>query len=347
MQELNYYTFRQKLDNQATLKAFPLRAMLELTYACNFNCLHCYIPPKRRKQQELTTKEIFLILDQLRKLGCLYLGFTGGEIFLRQDIWDIIWYAKKKGFLILLLTNGSLIDKKAAEELKKISPNKVDITLHSMKRINFENITRCKGSFVKVMRSIKLLHQRKVPLGIKNCLLQENKGDLEGVRKFAFKLGAISRMGAGVGRRIDGCSLPLKHFYQVESRVSLLKEIKNINFMNNRPLIRTKKRKCFACGAGTQSLTISPEGEIKICQTIDFPKTNILKVGLKKAWKLLNNSVNEIESKSVLECNSCKLVDYCTWCPEKSWLKCGSFTQCDEDSKLGAYQRLIRAGRKL
>jgi MoaA/NifB/PqqE/SkfB family radical SAM enzyme len=103
----SYNNFWQNIHCSGKKHAFPLRVMFELTYRCNFKCPHCYVPFKYRKCKELETKEVFAILDQLKDIGCFYLGFTGGEPFMRKDILDILWYAKKKGFEIIIYTNGS------------------------------------------------------------------------------------------------------------------------------------------------------------------------------------------------------------------------------------------------
>ena len=90
--------FSSKINRIARKKRFPLHAMFELTYRCNFRCIHCYNTDEQKSvkpQGELKTKDIFNILEQLRDLGGFYLGFTGGEIFCRNDIFDVLWQAKR------------------------------------------------------------------------------------------------------------------------------------------------------------------------------------------------------------------------------------------------------------
>jgi molybdenum cofactor biosynthesis enzyme MoaA len=61
------------------------------------------------KQRELSKEEHFLMLDELVEMGCFWLLYTGGEIFARKDFLEIYTYAKKKGFLITLFTNGTMM----------------------------------------------------------------------------------------------------------------------------------------------------------------------------------------------------------------------------------------------
>lgn len=335
MQTQTYNTFRERLQNSARLKKFPLRAMFELTYRCNFNCVYCYIPcqerrknSEERRQKELNTKQVFSILEQLRDMGCFYLGFTGGEIFLRKDIFDIFWFAKRLGVNIIILTNGSLINEKEAEELRRLSLNKVDITLHSMNKDNFENITQAKGSFEKVMKAINLLHRRNIPLGLKNCLLKENKDDLEEVMIFSKRLNAVARLGAGVVSRLDGSLEPIQH--SVDADLAYQPAPLKPEFSLEPCSVKHtgQKRKVFRCGVGTESLTINPKGEIKICLEIDYPKFNIAKLGLKKAWQELNRIIGLIEQGDNFKCRKCQLYRYCSSCPARSWAFDGTFTSC-------------------
>jgi len=80
-----------------------LLAMVELTYRCNFKCIHCYNTLRQKMSSskfELSTSQIFHLIDQLVELGNFKVAFTGGEALLRRDIFDILWYARKNGLII-------------------------------------------------------------------------------------------------------------------------------------------------------------------------------------------------------------------------------------------------------
>ncbi len=92
IKELDYKEFVRGLSSVSLEQRLPLRAAFELTYRCNFQCLHCYLPPERRSLKagkELSGRQVFSILEQMRDIGVIFVGFTGGEVFLRKDIFDI------------------------------------------------------------------------------------------------------------------------------------------------------------------------------------------------------------------------------------------------------------------
>ncbi|MBM4284566.1 MAG: radical SAM protein [Deltaproteobacteria bacterium] len=89
----------------------PLSVHFDLTYRCHQRCIHCYIPEAWRRGEgpgpELTTHQIKNILDQLADAGTFFLTFSGGEIFLREDFFEILCYARDLNFSISLMTSGT------------------------------------------------------------------------------------------------------------------------------------------------------------------------------------------------------------------------------------------------
>ena len=329
--------FYTKIHRIAQKKRFPLRVMFELTYRCNLNCLHCYVPKSFRRESEgkdLKTKEIYHILDKLREAGCLYLGFTGGEPFAREDILDILRYAKAKGFEIMIYTNASLIDKKIADELKKLRPNKVDITINSLKKEALEKITRTPGSYERVFRAIELLHKRNIPLGFKSCVLKYNEDEVRNISKFSKSHNGLYRLDTMLMPRLDGSEQPYR--YQGH--------MKNI-----RPQTTGHRSKnLFKCGVGLHNLVVNPFGELKMCIHIGYPKYSVLETSLEDCWQRLKELVDSITADENYECDKCQLQFYCRWCPARAWLGNGRFTSCVPESKRRAeYNRRMAQGGKV
>ncbi len=99
---------------------YPLAGQWELTCRCNLRCVMCYTDPfntPEKIRQELTYPEITRILDELQEAGCVELCLTGGEPLARKDFLDIYSYAKGKGFLLTVFTNGTLITPEIADHL--------------------------------------------------------------------------------------------------------------------------------------------------------------------------------------------------------------------------------------
>jgi len=228
------------------------------------------VPRSCGRKGELKTKEVFSILDELKEMGCFYLGFTGGEPFIRKDIMDILWHAKNKGFDVMIYTNGSLIDENLAGELARLKPNKVDITIPALRRYAFERISGVKGSRNRVFKAIDMLHKNRVNLGFKTCVLKENFLEIKEIYNFASSLGVPYRLDDRILPRLDGLRKP----YHGPSTIDL-----------------------FECGAGMSQAAITPSGELKACLMIDHPRFGIPDTSLKGAWEKMKESVISIKPK--------------------------------------------------
>jgi len=95
----------------------PVTANISVTDRCNFTCTHCDI--SKRRSKELTTEEIFRLVDALDKAGTMKISLCGGEPLMRQDIGTIIDYVKSKKILVNIVTNGSLVKQKI-DEIKNV-----------------------------------------------------------------------------------------------------------------------------------------------------------------------------------------------------------------------------------
>ena len=96
----------ERLVETCVRENIPYAVQIELTSKCNLKCRHCFMV--KDKGVELSSEEIMAIIDQLVDMGTFYLAFTGGEIFTREDLFEIARHAKRKGFFLTFMTNGTL-----------------------------------------------------------------------------------------------------------------------------------------------------------------------------------------------------------------------------------------------
>lgn len=294
-----------------------------------------------RLSDELATEQVFDILRQLRDIGCFYLGFSGGEIFLRSDIMEIIHYAYNMGFNIILLTNASLIDTVIADKLKNIRINKIDITVHSMDKGIFDRITGVRGSAKKVFKAIQLLKERDIPIALKSSGMTLNKKEIPKISAFARQMGVFYRFDSELVPCFDHSYKQLQYILPPETSYELSKAcypemFAGYDLKKRRRSVRNVKRnrkKVFNCGVGYTDLTINPFGELKLCIEIDYPKYNILEGSLKDGWEKIKDFVDKLSPPIDWECRDCNLADYCRVCPGRFFLTSGKFFGCDDYTK--------------
>ena len=340
MKNQSYQKFNRTLSFGSNKNSFPLRVMFELTYRCNFNCAHCYLPVsyRRRSVDELKTKEVFLVLDQLAESGCFYVGFTGGEPFLRPDIFQIILHAKKRGMQVIIHTNASLIDEKKAGKLAKLALNKVDIGLPALEQKSFERISGKSNSFKKVFKAIEFLKREKVPLGFKTCVLKENFSQIKAIQDYAELLGVSHRLEDMLFPALDGGQRIKQNIPEFikRSNAQWLKAHHLKHKLEANECAGVLTDSLFPCGVGSSQCAITPKGEIKLCLMIDYPKYPIFDSDFKDCWRRLKITAAKINNEPRSVCKECDLVSYCKWCPARGYLHSGSFFSCDSQSRTRA-----------
>lgn len=131
-----------------------------LTNECNMRCPHCYMFAGLKKDRELSTKEIFDIISSFRKRGGNNIVFSGGEIALRTDLYEILKYSYDLGISNEILTNGTLW---SADLVQKVAPliTRVQISIDGYDEDTNSRI-RGKGNFSKALNAVSLFYKTNI-----------------------------------------------------------------------------------------------------------------------------------------------------------------------------------------
>ena len=105
----------QEFADKALALGVPMSVQLDLTYRCNERCVHCYLD--HEDHGEMTTAEILGLLDQLAEAGVFFLTLSGGEIFMRKDLFEIMERARSLTFVVKLKTNAVMINRRKAQRI--------------------------------------------------------------------------------------------------------------------------------------------------------------------------------------------------------------------------------------
>lgn len=144
----------------------PLNATLSLTYACNLKCNMCDLPdrfkiyekdPKRRKLQ---TSDFLVLIDQFKNSRAASLAFTGGEPLLHPDFFQMAGFAKSKGLVTQVTTNGWLV-KKHLDHFFSAGLDSVSISLDGATAQTHDLIRQASGSFDRAVEAVQLLVAEK------------------------------------------------------------------------------------------------------------------------------------------------------------------------------------------
>src|SRR5260370_36003567 len=165
----------------------PLSVHFDLTYRCNERCVHCYLD--HDDHGELTTAECLKVLDDLASAGTLFLTFSGGEIFLRPDLYKILAAARRVHCDISLKTNALVVTAGRAGRLRELGVRRVQISVYSDIPAVHDAITKVPGSLQHTLAAIPVLLEQGLQVKLACPLMKENLMAYRGVVPLAAKLG--------------------------------------------------------------------------------------------------------------------------------------------------------------
>jgi heme d1 biosynthesis radical SAM protein NirJ len=146
---------------------------------CNLNCIHCYsLSCDTDFPGELSTAEVFEVMDDLKAFRVPVLILSGGEPLLRQDIFEISARAKSMGFYVGLSSNGTLIDEACADRIADIGYDYVGISLDGIGEIH-DRFRRQPGAYEAALRGIRLCRTRGIKVGLRFTMTERNVESLQ------------------------------------------------------------------------------------------------------------------------------------------------------------------------
>jgi radical SAM protein with 4Fe4S-binding SPASM domain len=326
-------------------RSIPLDFELELTARCNNNCQHCYInlPANDRQAQakELSIDEIADIADQAIQLGTLWVLLTGGEPLLRPDFAEIYLMLKRKGLLISVFTNATLIRAEHIQLFTKYPPRDMEVTIYGGNQATYEAVTRTPGSFNALIHGLDALFQAGIRPHLKAMVMRTNFQDLQSITalsqaytdeycRFDPVLHLRYDRDEGRNQEIRAQRLTPQEIVALEQgdqvRLESLEKAHDKFFMES--FKHRQDNHIFTCGAGNSQFSVSYDGTFRLCSSLWAPGTviNLRKVKLRSAWERLVPTVRCIHTTNqdyLNACGKCPIVNLCLNCPAHAYLETG------------------------
>lgn len=312
----------------------PIAGSIEISYRCPLDCQHCYnnlpMNDSAARAAEMTTDEHKRLVDQIVDAGCVWLLYTGGEIFARRDFLEIYTHAKRRGLLVTLYTNGTLINERIADHLAEYRPFKIEITLYGGTRETYERMTRVPGSFDRCHRGIELLLERDLPLGLKTVATSVTLHEVPMMRAFAKSRGLDFTYDPMLNPRIDCGRSPLEVRLAPHEAVALdlldperESEWQRFHRKFAAPDVRPRPvaDQLYTCGGGVNSFGVDPTGKLSICLISQVDKYDLRQGSFSEGWEHFLKDVRAKKITRPTKCTECHLIASCGQCPANGELE--------------------------
>ena len=293
---------------------------IEVLTACNWKCQHCYHPS--HQDVGLRKTMIMDILNQARDIGVFNLTLTGGEIFLRTDMIDIVEVARTMGFSLSLFSNLSLLDEISIKQLGALYVSRIYCSIFSLQENIHDAITQTPGSFKKVMQNVSLIKQCGIPLTISTPLMAFNYNSYMALYEFCLANGFQYRVDKEIFHRLDGDTAPLRFRMNDEKLLEVTKDTDAI--VDFAP--KERQPDDLVCPELQQSLFINYKGDILPCNRWPIRLGDIFHDGIAYIWKH-SKQLKDLKAATwgdALTCFNCKDNRYCIRCPGSALQEVGS-----------------------
>src|SRR5258707_2517898 len=317
------------LMSEVGQKAFslgvPIAVHMDVTYRCNERCVHCYLD--HGGHGEVKPGEIKDVLDQLADAGVFFVTFSGGEVLMRRDFFEIVEYARRLMFNVKIKTNAVMIHEEEARRIRDLGIDTIQISVYSHRAEVHDAITKLPHSFERTVKAIRFLKEQGLRVTIANVLMTANSSDHSGVQELAAELGVHYTLDPTITPMMDGDTSILSLRIPGEE----LKEI-----FRNPTLVGKPEEFCappkppseedlegYSCSAGHSFCYGSPYGDVFPCVQFPLPTGNVRTERFLNIWRdsRAMNEVRSIRMSDLDTCPTCSHVNGCTRCPGLAYME--------------------------
>jgi len=328
----------------------PLYVVFDITNRCNLKCIHCY---SSTQNEELTTNDVYHVIDNLYEAGAGIIDFGGGEPLLRDDIFDILSYSKDFGLCTSISTNGILLNEDCIKRLKKLKIDHVCISLDGAKPETHDHIRNRKGTYEKTINGIKKCVNAGIDTQISTVFMKSNIDELVDIYNLlkSFDVDGwyvYDFIPAGRGRELQD------EILQPEQRQQLFAQLQDfavssdmsikpypysitINPAYGKDTYFYKKYGRLTglfkgCLAARWVCHISSNGYLHPCHLLPHKLGNLKQQAFGDIWFDNSNPIlKELRDRTLLKgkCGMCRYRDICGGCRARAFWSTGDYLESD------------------
>jgi radical SAM protein with 4Fe4S-binding SPASM domain len=318
----------------------PVLSEIALTYRCNLKCRFCYAGcgENTKVSPELSTAQLSTLLDMIfNEAQVPSVSFTGGEPTLRPDLPELVKHAKKTGFWVNLITNGTLVTKELAVKLKDSGLDSAQVSVEAGNAGLHDPIAAVPGSFERTMSGIENIRDAGIRVHTNTTISALNRNALEGIVDMVKRLGLdklsmnmLMPAGSAI-TNIDETFISYTDIGPLVESVKRAAERAGLEFMWYSPTPvcifnpvehGLGNKGCAACDG---LLSVAPNGDVLPCSSYPKPMGNMLENKGKFGQLWHSEGFRHFQRKEFAhdDCKKCEKLAMCNGGCPLYWQKTG------------------------
>lgn len=310
----------------------PVLSEIAVTYRCNLRCGFCYAaagPCTARRWPEAGAPAMTSILRAIRHDAQVpSVSFTGGEPALRADLPDLVRRARDQGLRVNLITNGTLLDRRLASELRRAGLASAQVSVEGSHPALHDELVGLRGAFDRTARGLRNLRAEGISCHTNTTLNARNLDDAPALVRLAAERGLdrISmNMAIPCGSVTAGPGGLAVRYRDIGPAVLRARDEARrcgVTFLWYSPTPYclfhplAERLGAKACAACDGLLSVAPDGSVLPCSSLFEPVGNLLEDGFRDLWDSEGARFWREKRYAHRICRDCEVFDLCTGaCP--------------------------------
>ena len=338
-----------------------------ITRLCNLKCTHCYLPAgfvdtnelangnfhlsdiqdshEYARDAELSQSQCFRVIDEIAEINPhILLILTGGEPLLRPDILEISKYASDTGFLVVMGTNGVLLNDSVVEKMQQHGVTGAGISLDSVQPTNHDRFRGMEGAWKATMNGVEALKRAQLDFLVQTSVTQWNYDEIPKIVEFAYQLGAkvlnlyfLVRTGRGktvMDITPEQYEKAFETFFELQAAYAgkmliaakCAPHYKRVIYEQQSDSAFLQGYPSGTCPCGIYYCRITPEGDLTPCPYLPVSVGNLKEQSFVKLWNE-SKTFQELRNRDLLEgkCGACEFKEVCGGCRARAYATTGNY----------------------
>ncbi len=363
-------------EDYSELQEAPRNFDLSLTGRCNLRCAYCFYADEMAGRDDLSGERWKAFFAELKSLAVRGLALSGGEVFLRPDLWELVDALIEGRMRYSLLTNGTLVTEatvaKLEKELRRRRLDSIQVSVDGSCAA-VHDASRGTGSFERALRGLRLLKAAGLPVTARVTVNQHNVDDLENTIRLLLDDVGLARigtndampMGTGCAHREEVVLTPAQRVKAMETLVRLeqrntgriqasagslalwhmFREMEEAKASGQKTR-RWKMGSLSSCGCMFAKLAVHHDGMIVPCNMLAAASLGrIGETSIRTIWQdhpllMEMRRRGRIPMEQVPGCEDCEWASYCSGgCPAAEFTRTGEMNVANPEC---CYRRFVQ-----